>query len=127
MGRRILKKLNTSNKNSAREILFKEFSGISSPADLHRVLSKFLSDKEIEIIHRRFALVELINQGKRYRQIKELMEVSGNTISNVKDMLVGRGYGRNPKRKKVYSEVEYFKKEKPTKLFRKYKGAESII
>ncbi len=130
MARRIFKKLNMAIEKEAREKLFKEFSGLRSQRDLQEVFSKFLSDKEIERIYRRFAVIEFIKQGKKYRQIKEMMEVSSNTISNVKDMLAGRGYGRNPKRKRVYSEIKYFRKirkTKPKKFFRNYKGAESIL
>lgn len=127
MARRISKKLNINIEKGVRRSLLKEFSGIASSDDLHNIFSKFLSEKEINLIYRRLAVIKFIKQGKKYREIKEIMEISSNTISNVQDIIMGRGYGRNPKRKKVYLEIKYFRKKKLKKIFPPYKGAESII
>lgn len=113
--------------NEARRDLLKEFSDVHSPDDLHRFFAKFMTDKEINLIYRRLAVIKFMKQGKKYREIKEAMEISGNTISGVRDILMGRGYGRNPKRKRVFSETKDLRKKKRETFFPKYKGAESII
>ena len=126
MARRICKKLDKTIETEICRELLKEFKGVNSFEGINDFFSKFMPDKEKEAFFRRLAVIKFINQGKKYREIKEIMEVSGNTISNVRDILEGRGYSKNPDRKRVYSlDKEYGLKRR--KFVRKYKGATSIL
>ncbi len=127
MARRIIKELNDSAQKEVLRVLLDEIIGIKTIADLDKFLDKYITMDQKNLLIRRLAVINLINSGKKYREISELMEISDNTISNIKDIMAGRGYGRNPKRKRIYSEYKNYKKKKTKKIFPKYKGAESII
>jgi len=51
---------------------------------------------------RRIAIIKLIDQGKKYNDIKMILRISDNTISNSRDIMAGRGYGQNPNRKECF-------------------------
>ena len=107
--------------------MYDETSQISSPDDADAFLNKFLTGAEKDLVLRRAAVIKLLEDGKKYREIKEILKISKATISNTKDILSGRNYGINPGRKRQYSKSKNFEKKKRKKLFPNYKGAESII
>lgn len=126
MARRLCKKLDKAIEREICEKLLKEFKSVNSSDDVDNFFSKFMTSKEKELIFRRLAVIKFINQGKKYREIKDIMEISGNTISNVRDILEGRGYSRNPSRKRIYSSDKYKNYKPKPKFVRKYKGAVGI-
>ena len=127
MARTANKKFDELIESEIYRELLKELGKIHSRNDLDGFLNKFMTNDEKALLLRRVAVIKLVNQGKKYREIKELLGISGNTISNVRDILGGRGYGRNPNRKRTYSSFKDHKKKRRKTLFPKYKGAESII
>ena len=123
MTRAINKKLNKFIEREIYRELLKEFKNINSYNNLNDFFKKFMTDDEKDLIFRRIAVMKLIKQGKKYREIKGLLDISGNTISNVRDILEGRGYSRNPNRKRKYSISKDNRKKKSNAFFPKYKGA----
>jgi uncharacterized protein YerC len=92
-------------ENFRKEIvkeLMEEFKKVDSGENMDNFFKKFMTAGEKDLIFRRIAIIKLINQGKKYKEIKKLLDVSDNTISNSKDIMAGRGYGQNPNRKKHY-------------------------
>ncbi len=127
---RISNKNIESNKlleKEIREDLLKEFKSVNSNASLDNLLNRLMTADEKNLLFRRMTVIKLINQGKKYREIKEILSISNGTISNVIDILSGRGYGRNPNRKRVYSIIKDCRKKRRKPLLGKYKGAESIL
>lgn len=126
---RISKKKFTAEleKESLQE-LFGAIGNIRTIRDMDLFLNTFFTTDEKQAILRRSAIVRLLQNGKKYKEINDLLDVSKNTISNARDMIEGRGYGRNPNRQRVYSNLAPKTKErrKPI-LTRKYKGASSIF
>ena len=119
---KISKKL---EKESLNELL-KEMPKIKSIDGVANLLDIFFTTWEKDNVLRRIAAAKLIEKGYKYKKIIALLKVSKSTISNANDFLVGRGYGRNPGRKTVYSK-DNTRNRKEKKIFRSYKGAESII
>lgn len=120
-------KENRISENIEKEIikeLLAEFKKVDSSKSLNEFFKKFMTIPERELIYRRIAIIKLINQGKKYNDIKRILRISDNTISNSRDIMAGRGYGQNPDRKRVFSKK--YLKTKPI-FNRKYKGAESIL
>ena len=111
-------------RNALRE-LFSKVKTVDSMADLSGFLDLFLTSEEKRLILRRVSILTLLRERRTYSSIKKSLKVSGDTISRVKDIAEKRGYGRNPNRKRVYSPRNYKIRER--KLFRRYKGAESIV
>lgn len=101
MGRvftKILKdKLNKQAGKIVWEILFKEIQKIHSINDLKKFFEEFLTEDERVFILRRLAIIKLIQDKKKYRDIKNFLNVSGNTISAVKDIILGYGYNKRDK------------------------------
>lgn len=128
MSRTSTEKINSGLEKESLEKFLKEIKKIDSSKDALLFLNLFFSEKEIKQILRRIAGAILLGRGKKYREIKKLLKISSGTLSNTRDILAGRGYGRNPQRKRVYS-------MKTSKAFRKrrgpfglkYKGVESIF
>lgn len=106
--------------------LLAEFKKVNSKEDLYAFFNKFMTSGEKDLIFRRLAIIKLINQGKKYKEIKKILNVSDNTISNSRDIMAGRGYGQNPNRKRIYSRSLIKSKPKFKKGLR-YKGAGNII
>lgn len=128
MARVIINKiLDKSIETEIKLRLLKEFKNINSCVDLDNFFRKFMTSSEKNIIFRRLAVIRLLSQGRKYRDIKEILNISGDTISKTVDIIEGRGYGKNPNRKRQYSVLMKNKIYKSKKLFRPYKGAESII
>lgn len=117
------KKLGESFARDAKTILFREIKDINSVPDLDKFLGQFFTDKEKETILKRIVIKDFLNSGKKYREIKKILDVSSNTISNVRDIIEKRGYGRNPDRPRKYSEIKRpAKRERHETTFPKYKG-----
>jgi len=115
------------DKNLEKKVysgLLQELEKVNSSDGLDRFLNKFMTPGEKIIFIRRFAVIRLLEQNIKYRDIKKLLDISSGTISNIKDITAGRGYGRNPDRKRKYSGWKTRKKFK--KFKRRYKGADSI-
>jgi len=123
-----LSKLPKELKDRATAQMLTELRGVESAGDLKRFFARFFTEDERELAVRRMAVMMLLNKGSTYREIKEGLDVSKATISNVKDIIAGRGYGRNPGRKRIYSSPASRDRKRGEKIFRlKYKGARSII
>ena len=105
-----------------KELLI-EFKKVNSATNLNDFFKKFMTNGERDLVFRRIAIIKFIKQGKKYHEIKKILRVSDNTISNSVDIILGRGYGQNPNRKRVFSKKYIKVKSK----YRKYKGSESII
>lgn len=124
---KILKnKLPPELKTQSLEILLGRIEKIKSSKDLEKLLNDILTDKEKEAILRRLSAIILRKQGKKYRYIENLLEISKATISRSKQILSGDGYGKNLG-KRVYSSSRLTEKKERKRLFRPYKGAKSII
>lgn len=125
---RISKKLGEQFKKEAKNKLLQEIKGISSVSDVENFLNKFFTPNEKDLILRRIVIEDFLNSNKKYREIKKILEVSSNTISNVRDIIEKRGYGNNPNRKIKYSPLKKSSGHKEYEpIFPKYKGAKSII
>ncbi len=129
MGRKHIDKLTGDLERESLRNLWNEIQKIKSPDGAAKFLDDFLTTEEKKLVLRRLTIIHLVKQGKKYKEISKLLKVSKITISRTKDILAGRGYGRNPGRKRRYGSSYSIikKKRKEKKLFRKYKGAESII
>ncbi|MBU4348129.1 hypothetical protein KJ671_01305 [Patescibacteria group bacterium] len=121
----INKKLDKFIEKEIINELLREFKNINSIDSLNKFFDKFLTDYEKCIIFRRIATMKLLNQNKKYCDIKKILNVSANTISKTKDILEGRRYSKNPNRKRKYSTLTKHKKIRVYQ--RKYKGAENIL
>ncbi|MCL5114913.1 MAG: trp operon repressor [Patescibacteria group bacterium] len=119
------RKLPLPLEKEAVGILFREVSRVRSERDLISFFDKYLNESEKEIIVRRVIVGILLERKMSYRKIRNLLEISQSTISNVRDILENRGYGRNPKRRRIYSYNRKPRKRRP--LLGCYKGAPSII
>lgn len=127
---RTSKKLQQNFRKDAINILFGDLKNINSVGDVEQFLKKFFTADERELILRRIVVMDLLNKNVKYRDIKKLLEVSSNTISNVRDIIENRGYGVNPDRKRKYSPSGLLLRNKKCKvrsIFPNYKGARSII
>ncbi|GEM_PF-6481949 len=120
------KKISKVFEKEAANILLKEFKNVSSEADLYKFFEKFMTDLEKENFFKRIAVILLLNKNIKYRDIKELLGISGNTISRVRDILEGRGYSRNPNRKRKYSNRVSFRKVIKRRGLR-YKGTSGLL
>ena len=121
------KKLNKQLEDAAYKELLVEFKKVNSPERLVIFFNAFMTNSEKDLVVRRIAVMQLMAQNKKYKEIKKMLNVSDNTISNARDILDGRGYGRNPDRKRKYSPFTIGKIRKRKPILPKYKGARSII
>ncbi|MBA4320434.1 MAG: hypothetical protein C0412_18710 [Flavobacterium sp.] len=120
---------NRITENIEKEVvkeLLTEFKRVDSGKKLDDFFKKFMTVAEKDLIFRRMAIIKLVNHGKKYSDIKMILRISENTISNSRDIMAGRGYGQNPNRKRIYSKL-YIKQKPKFNTSRRYKGAESII
>ena len=120
----------TANKNltkverkRALKILLSKIRTTKKQSDLNKLLDLFLTKDEKEAILRRIVVGEMLERKVKYRDIAKALGVSHQTISNVRDILEARGYGRNPGRRRAYTRRK--RKERP--LLGYYKGAPSIL
>jgi len=119
------KKLTAVLRKQSLGRLLNEIKMVKSATDLDKFFGEILTENEKEIILRRVIVADMLERKLKYREIEEVLGISSLTISKVRDMLVKRGYGRNPDRKRVYSLNHKKPKQKP--LLGYYKGAASII
>ena len=104
MTRKYLKdKITPELSAQSLKIIFEEIKKINSPQETEDFLSKFFTDDEKDTLLRRLAAMILLGRGKQYEEIVNTLNISKATISNARDLLSGRNYGRNPHRKRVYS------------------------
>ena len=96
---------------------------IKKQSDLNKLLDLFFTKNEKEIILRRLIVADMLAEKVKYKDIQKDLNISRQTISNVRDILEVRGYGRNPQRKRAYS----YRKKKENPLLGYYKGAPSIL
>lgn len=80
----------------------KELSKAKTEKEFEKAMRQFLSPSEIIMIEKRLAILELLDQGIKYSDIKEIIDVSGTTISFVR-----KGFKNNPKKQRL------IKKEPP--------------
>lgn len=121
------KKLDKSAEKEIYTELLKEFKRVNSFDDLDGFLNKFMTPSEKTTLFRRIAVIKLLGKNKKYRDIRKSLGISSGTISNIKDIIAGRGYSKNPDRKRKYSEFKFKKQKKFKPYFRKYKGAVNIL
>ena len=105
--------------------LLKEFERISSVGGIDLFFNKFMTSGEKTLFFRRMAVIKLLNQNKKYREIKEILGISSGTISRVADIVAGRGYSINPNRKRKYS-ADFSKKPVRRRGLR-YKGTSGFL
>ena len=120
------KKLSKVFEKEAVSILLKEFKSVSLEIDLSKFFEKFMTNLERENFLKRIVVMILLNKNNKYRDIKELLGVSGDTISKVRDILEGRGYSINPNRKRKYSNRVSFRKVIKRRGIR-YKGTSGLL
>ncbi len=123
------KKLPLGLEKKSLAELTREMKKIDASEDLFPFFKRYFTDSERDMIVRRAAVGILLKDKVSYRKIRDSLEISQGTISRTRDLLDGRGYGRNPNRKRKYGSSYSIlkKKRKEKKLFRPYKGAQSII
>ena len=115
-------------KSLGREIyseLLKEIRKIDSPSDLDYFFDRFMTVGEKTVFLRRVGVIQLLKKKLKYRDIRELLGISSGTISKVNDIVAGRGYSRNPDRKREYSVIKRRANLKKRGL--RYKGAQNIL
>ena len=121
------KKLTVVLRKRSLGRLLNEVKMVKSATDLDKFLGEIFTKDEKEMILRRIIVADMLERKLKYREIEEALNISRLTISKVRDMLAKRGYGRNPDRKRVYSEDADHKKRRQKPLLGYYKGAKSII
>lgn len=104
--------------------LLNEIKTVKSATDLDKFFGEIFTKDEKEMILRRITVADMLERKFKYREIEKALDISRLTISKVRDMLAKRGYGRNPDRKRIYSD---HKKQRRRPLLGYYKGAASII
>jgi uncharacterized protein YerC len=114
-------KLNKRTKEFALNIFLKEVKKVKSINALEWFLKKFFTKNERVLVLRRLTIMGLIENKKKYRSIKELLGVSGNTISAVKDIMLGYGYDKRDKRIKYSVWPKSKSKNRSFSKFPKYR------
>lgn len=69
--------------------LLEKISKMNSKQELRRVLENLISEDERKMIMRRIAAIELIRQGKSYKQISRILWISPATIGAIKKSIFG--------------------------------------
>ena len=117
------KKLTKVEQKRALRALLLKIRTTKKQSDLSKLLDLLLTKDEKEAILRRIVVGEMLERKAKYRDIAKTLGVSHQTISNVRDILEARGYGRNPRRRRAYTRRK--RRERP--LLGYYKGAPSIL
>lgn len=124
------RKLNESLEVEAVKVIFGKLKDIRSAGETEKFLNTFFTARERDGILRRVAATILLAKGEKYRDIEDRLDISKGTISKAKDIMSGRGYGRNPGRRKQKERVEIVSSwpKKKKRIFpKKYKGAKGIL
>lgn len=118
MARVLRKKLSQNIEKSLWIKLLKEVKNINSVESLKGFLDKFFTADEKILILRRLAVMELIENRRKYRDIKNILDVSSATISAVKDIFEGRGYNKKSSKKESQATLKSrnLKKNKRSKF-----------
>jgi uncharacterized protein YerC len=95
------KQLKSEAEKKALARLLAQFRSVETPEDINRFLNSVLTQEEKKVILRRMIIAGMLEEGVKYREIERIMDASGSTVSNVRDFLEKRGYGRNPDRKRI--------------------------
>ena len=106
--------------------LLRGVKNINSIESLDNFFNKFITKTEKSIFFRRIAAMKLIKLGRKYREIKDILDTSNDTISRATGMLRGIGYNKNPDNKRKYSAPIYVKNKKRRHYGLKYKGSSGI-
>lgn len=120
------KKLTAVLRKRSLGRLLDEIKTIKSTGDLDKFFGEIFIKDEKEMVLRRITVADMLEGKLKYREIEKALDISRLTISKVRDMLAQRGYGRNPDRKRIYSDHKN-KKQRRKPLLGYYKGAASII
>lgn len=114
---------NFSSRQKWKDYLWKElikkFSELKSENQLEIFLNKLLTKKEKDILIKRLMIMVLIQKGKSYKEISEMLWLSPNTVSAIKKGLKNFEY-------KSYFEI--LKDKKNNKIIdKKYKNQEKLL
>ena len=116
-------KLDKQREEILLQALLAEIKKLNSTKGLENFLDQLLTRREKLLLFRRLAVIELIRNGKKYREIKNLLNISGGTISSVKDILSGRGYNKRlPKKEKISTSKGESHLSKMIKSYPSYSG-----
>lgn len=123
------KKLAPDLKVKSLNLFFSKIKSVDSTEKAENLLNNLFTAQEKDIVLRRLGVAILLKQGAKYREIENQLDISKATISKIKQISSGDGYGRNLRKRPVPNNLKYFtpEKKKGKKFFRPYKGAESII
>ena len=114
----------TYGSDVTRYLLLSQFS-FGSEADVlaERFKEKYNADLANGLGNLVSRVANMLEKEVKYRDIQKVLDISRSTISNVRDILEARGYGRNPARKRAYT----VRKRKERPLLGYYKGAPSAL
>lgn len=102
-------------ENQLFDILLKKIKIIKKREDLFELLNQLLTSDEQIMIKKRLAINLFVEQGKRFKDIKETLDVSGATISFVK-----RGLKKLPKKEKKIGKITKMDFKKPSRKIRRF-------
>ncbi len=94
-------------KNKIWKDFLKEIVGARDESQLIKILDKALTQKEINLLEKRLAVLFLLKNNYSYRKIAEIADVHYNTISFIK-----RGLEKSIRKSKKYSAMSKPKKKK---------------
>jgi len=78
------KYLDTALKDKAWKILLNDLRACHSGKQLEKIISRWLSEKEIVMLEKRLAIKALLMSGVRHNEIKRILDISSHTITAVK-------------------------------------------
>ncbi|MDO8504486.1 MAG: Trp family transcriptional regulator [Candidatus Liptonbacteria bacterium] len=110
-------------RDVALKLLLSKIGSLSNTSDLEKFLKDFLGRREQETILRGFAASVLSSRRIKYRDIKEKLEISGNTISKMNVLLNGKI--RRPQKEPPAVKAR-IKTPRRKILMPRYKGARSL-
>ena len=121
------KKIDKELRAKAVKVLFEKLQDDVSVEDTEKFLNTFFKSEEKNLVLKKAAVMVLLSEGEKYRNIEERLEVSKATISNIRDIFDGRGYGgKDPNRKKSPIGTGRPQPKGWKKFKMRYKGAPTI-
>jgi len=115
------KKLDPVLREAAVKLIASKAKKIFSSADMEKFLNSFFTKTEIDLILKKAAVMALLSENAKYRDICETLEVSKNTISKIRNSLTGKEYWAAPEKKKAQN-VSFSAPKKRKRHPLKYKG-----
>lgn len=109
-------------KDEALRLLLRKLNSISQIEALEIFLDSFTSRRERETLLRGLASSVLFARGVKYRDIKENLEISGNTISKMNELINGKRRRLRAKDAPARPATKYKKKI----IWPKYKGTRGL-